>query len=92
MEEARNLILTNSFNQCPLTQAARGIRRTVDVIKKIDTDNIYEENNLTALNKNSFWKKLNREETGEMRAVLGMLKVIQEDLEYNATYNDRGVE
>jgi len=92
MKEARNLILTNSFNQCPLTQAARRIRRTVDVIKKIDTDNIYEENNLTALNKNSFWKKLNREETREMRTVLGMLRVIQEDLEYNATYNDRGAE
>ena len=92
MKEARNLILTNSFNDCPLTEAAGRIRRTVDVIKKIDTDNIYEENNLTALNKNSFWKKLNREETREMRTVLGRLRVIQEDLEYNATYNDRGAE
>ena len=66
MKEARNLILTNSFNDCPLTEAARRIRRTVDVIKKIDTDNIYEENNLTALNKNSFWKKLNRDGTRQM--------------------------
>lgn len=86
----RELILTDSFNRCPLTEGAGSIKRLIADIKKIDTNDIHELDSLSPINKNSFWKKLNQDEAKEMKMILSRLKTIQEDLEYNAIYNDRG--